>query len=115
MTTDATTQPSAGPPRLLVHYRKEVVPTMIKEFGFSNALSVPRVEKIVVNMGIKEGATDQKLMDHLQNELAMIVGQQPVVKSRNGVMGRSVHKLCWPCCDHKATVVLSKCGKVRVR
>ena len=46
---------------------------------------------------------------------ACCVGQQPVIKVRKGVLGRSVHKMCWPCCDFKATAVITACGDVRVR
>lgn len=43
------------------------------------------------------------------------LGQQPVVNVRKGIMGRSVHTLCWPCCGHKETAVITVCGDVRVR
>ena len=66
-------------PRLLEFYRKTVVPTMMKEFNFSSALAVPRVEKIVVNMGVKEGQADNKLLEQVAVELAQITGQKPVI------------------------------------
>ena len=67
------------PSRLLEAYRKLVVPTMMKEFNYKNALAVPRVEKIVINMGVKEGATDIKILEQLASELAQIAGQHPVI------------------------------------
>ncbi|MDD5085480.1 MAG: 50S ribosomal protein L5 [Candidatus Omnitrophica bacterium] len=66
-------------PRLQERYEKQVVPAMIKEFGLKNALAVPRVQKVVVNMGIKEGAVDIKLIDQAREELTMIAGQRPVI------------------------------------
>ena len=68
----------AKPPRLLELYRTTIVPAMMKEFHHTNSLAVPRVEKIVVNMGIKEGAEDIKILEHLAHELAQITGQKPV-------------------------------------
>lgn len=67
------------PPRLLEMYRRTIVPTMAKEFNYTNLLAVPRLEKIVVNMGVKEGTADAKIMDHLAHELAQITGQKPVI------------------------------------
>ena len=69
----------AKPPRLLESYRKTVVPQLMEEFKHTNALSVPRLEKIVVNMGVKEGAADIKILEQLSMELASIVGQHPVI------------------------------------
>lgn len=69
----------SAPPKLLELYRKEIIPVMMKEFGFSNALAVPRVEKMAINMGIKEGLTDIKLLEHIAYELGQITGQKPVI------------------------------------
>src|SRR3990167_2030613 len=66
-------------PRLWELYRTAVVPTMMKEFHYKNAMAVPRVEKVVVNMGVKEGAEDIKILEHLGHELSQITGQKPVV------------------------------------
>ena len=66
-------------PRLLTIYRDQIVPAMMKEFSIANALAVPRIEKVVINMGVKEGTVDIKLLEQLQHELAMITGQQPVI------------------------------------
>ncbi len=66
-------------PRLLELYRKSVVPAMMKEFNYQNSMAVPRVEKIVINMGVKEGAADIKLLEHVAHELSQITGQKPLV------------------------------------
>ena len=66
-------------PRLLEFYRKTVVPSMMKEFHYQNALAVPRIDKVMVHMGAKEGATDNKLLEQLAIELAQITGQKPLV------------------------------------
>ena len=68
----------AKPPRLWEEYRKTVVPAMMKEFHYKNALAIPRIEKVVVNMGVKEGAVDIKALEQLSAELAQITGQHPV-------------------------------------
>jgi large subunit ribosomal protein L5 len=79
MVKEAVQQTLAKPPRLLGLYRNNVIPTMMKEFGYQNAMAVPRVEKLVINMGIKEGGTDIKLLEHVAHELSQITGQKPVV------------------------------------
>ncbi len=66
-------------PRLLNRYRKEVVPTLMKSEGYKNALEAPRLKKVVVNMGVKEGAQDIKILDQLAVELGRITGQKPLV------------------------------------
>lgn len=66
-------------PRLMKRYRDEVVPKMKKELGYTNLLAMPRMEKIVVNMGVKEGSTDIKIIDQAQEELAALTGQRPVI------------------------------------
>ncbi len=66
-------------PKLLELYRATIVPTMMKEFHYKNALAVPKIEKIVINMGIKEGGEDIKILEHIAHELAQIAGQKPVI------------------------------------
>ena len=72
-------QTQSAPPRLLEFYRKEIVPVMMKEFGLKNVLAVPKVEKVVLNMGVKEGLADIKLIEHVAHELGQITGQKPVI------------------------------------
>ena len=65
--------------RLLERYRSEVVPALRERFGHTNPMDVPRLEKIVVNMGVGEGSRDFKLVEAAQQELALITGQRPVI------------------------------------
>jgi len=65
-------------PRLKRRYREEIIPAMIKKFGYKNVMQVPRLVKIVLNMGIGEAARDIKLLDAAERELALIAGQKPV-------------------------------------
>ena len=72
-----TTAPAQA--TLYQFYKKEVVPQMMKKFGFTNALEVPRLEKIVVNMGVGKGAEDIKIVEQAQGELSLITGQHAVI------------------------------------
>jgi large subunit ribosomal protein L5 len=65
--------------RLQEHYEKVVKPSLMKEFGYSNPMQVPKLEKIVINMGVGEGTQDGKKVDAAANELAVISGQRAVV------------------------------------
>src|SRR3989338_10822308 len=60
-------------------YQKQIVPQMMKKFGYKNALAVPRLEKIVVNMGVGKGAEDIKIVEAAANELTTITGQRAVI------------------------------------
>jgi large subunit ribosomal protein L5 len=65
--------------RLQEQYEKEVKPALMKEFGYANSLQVPKIDKIVINMGVGEGTQDAKKVDAAVNDLAVISGQKPVV------------------------------------
>jgi large subunit ribosomal protein L5 len=65
--------------RLKEHYEKTARPALMKEFGYKNPFEVPRLEKIVLNMGVGEAAQDSKKVDVAAAELAAITGQRPVV------------------------------------
>jgi len=65
--------------RMKTKYREEVVPALTKQYGYSNVMQVPRLEKIVVNRGAGDAAQEAKLMDSYVAELATITGQKPVV------------------------------------
>lgn len=65
--------------RLKEHYRKTVVPALIKEFGYNNIMAVPKLEKITINMGVGEATQNPKLLDGAVRELAQITGQRPVI------------------------------------
>jgi large subunit ribosomal protein L5 len=60
-------------------YQKQIVPAMMKKFGFTNPLQVPRIEKVVVNMGVGKGAEDIKIVEAAANELTTITGQRAVI------------------------------------
>ena len=66
-------------PRLRDKYAKEVVPALMKRFGYTNLMQVPRLEKIVVNMGLGEAVANPKIIDAAVQELGVITGQRPVV------------------------------------
>jgi len=65
--------------RLKERYQKEVAPAIAKEFSITNPMAVPRVEKIVINMGIGEAIANAKILDTAADELRAIVGQKPVI------------------------------------
>ena len=65
--------------RLLTKYREETVPALLKRFGYKNVLQVPKLRKIVVNMGVGDGLKDAKLMDAAVGDLTTITGQRPVI------------------------------------
>ena len=67
-------------PRLLERYRKDVVPKLSKEFSYQNVHQVPRLTKIVVNVGLGEATQNPKLLDGAVTELAAITGQKPSVR-----------------------------------
>jgi large subunit ribosomal protein L5 len=72
--------------RLKEYYRGEVIPALIKEFKYKSKMEVPKLEKIVVNMGLGEAIQNIKIIDNAVQELSMIVGQRPVVtKARKSI------------------------------
>src|SRR2546425_13329433 len=66
--------------RLKEKYQKEVVPALTKEFGYKNVMAVPRIDKVVVNMGLGEATSNAKIVDMGADELARITGQKPVTR-----------------------------------
>ena len=66
--------------RVKEKYQKEVVPALTKEFGYKNVMAVPRLQKIVVNMGLGEATGNAKIIDTGADELARITGQKPVIR-----------------------------------
>jgi len=65
--------------RLKDYYLKTVVPALIKEFDYKNPMQVPKMQKIVVNMGLGEAISNVKIIDGAAQEMAMITGQKPVI------------------------------------
>ncbi len=75
-------------PRLKEKYEKEVVPALMKEFGYKNKHQVPKIVKIVVNMGLGEAVQNPKVIEFAMEDLRAITGQQPVVrKARRSIAG----------------------------
>ena len=69
-------------------YNKEIVSSLMKEYNYKTIMQVPRLEKIVINMGIGEGARDDKFIEAASKDLAAITGQKPVVtKARKSIAG----------------------------
>jgi len=66
-------------PRLKERYLKEICPELVKEFGFTNPMQLPRLTKVVVNMGLGEAIQNPKLIESCARELGQITGQKPVV------------------------------------
>ena len=65
--------------RLKETYRQEVVPALMKEFGYRNVMEVPRLEKIVVNIGLGEALQNPKALDSAASDVAAIAGQKPII------------------------------------
>ena len=65
--------------RLNEKYEKEIIPAMIEKFGYKNIMEVPKLEKIVINMGVGEAKENQKTLESAVNDLTIIAGQKPVL------------------------------------
>jgi large subunit ribosomal protein L5 len=73
-------------PRLQIYYEERVRPRLMEEFGFDNPMRVPRLEKIVLNVGLGEAPKNPKLLESIVQELTLITGQKPVVtKARKSI------------------------------
>lgn len=66
-------------PRLLAQFHAEIVPYLMKRFGYKNVMQVPRLEKIVLNMGVGDALENRKLLDMAMDEMAIIAGQRPAM------------------------------------
>ena len=84
--TEPTTREPRAVPRLKQRYRDEIAPALNTEFGFDNVMQIPRLVKVVVNMGVGDAARDSKLIDGATKDLAAITGQKPqVTKARKSI------------------------------
>jgi large subunit ribosomal protein L5 len=89
--TPAAPRPKDYKPRMKSHYEKVVREEMAKSFGYKNHMQIPKVEKIVLNMGVGEAVNDRKKVDSAAKDLGMIAGQRPVVtRARKSI---AVYKL----------------------
>ncbi len=75
-----TEAPAAGINRVKAYYAKEVVPALMKKFGYKSVMQVPRIEKIVINTGLGDIKDNQKSMQITENELKLITGQKPIYR-----------------------------------
>ena len=74
--------------RLKKYYNSNIVPELIKQFGYKSVMEVPRIEKITLNMGVGEAVADKKVIDHAVEDLRKISGQKPVVTvARKSIAG----------------------------
>ena len=79
--------------RMKERYQKEVVPALQKEFGYKNVMAVPKIHKVVVNMGLGEATSNAKIVDTGADELARITGQKPVTRrSKKSIAAFKVRK-----------------------
>ena len=82
--------------RLEKIYKEEVVPVLMKRFGYTNPMQVPKIQKITINMGVGEAATNKKVLENAVADLAKITGQQPIVtKTRVSVASFKIRD-GWP-------------------
>ena len=80
-------------PRMQQRYLDEVRPALQKEFGYANPMQVPKLDKIVINMGVGEAAGDQKKLDAAVGELMLIAGQKPVkTKAKKAIAGFKIRE-----------------------
>ena len=92
MTTTEPTTTEPGPekvlPRMQRHYREKVVPALRQEHGYTNPMTVPRLQKIVVNMGVGKAVENKNRREAATKDLVAITGQRPLVrKARVSVSG----------------------------
>jgi large subunit ribosomal protein L5 len=79
--------------RLKDIYTKEIAPALIKQFGYKSPMQVPRITKIVLNMGVGEAVGDKKILDNAVGDMQKIAGQKPVVtKARKAIAGFKIRE-----------------------
>ena len=80
-------------PRLLVHYREQVFPALMQEFGYRNVMQAPRLQKVVLNVGLGEALTNNRAIEAATGDLTAITGQKPVVtRARESIAGFKVRE-----------------------
>jgi large subunit ribosomal protein L5 len=81
------------PARLKEIYKKEVVPALTKQFGYTSQMQVPRLTKVVLNMGVGEATADKKILDNAVGDMTKISGQKPVItKARKAIAGFKIRE-----------------------
>lgn len=82
--------------RLEEHYRKKVIPELMKKFGYTNPMQVPRIVKITLNMGVGEAMADKKVIEHAVSDMQKIAGQKPLTtRARKSIANFKVREN-WP-------------------
>jgi len=82
--------------RLEEHYRKNVVPELMKKFGYANPMQVPRITKITLNMGVGEAMADKKIIENAASDMEKISGQKPLItRARKSIANFKVREN-WP-------------------
>jgi len=79
--------------RLQQIYRETIVPQLVTQFGYKSVMQVPRIDKIVLNMGVGEAVADKKVMDNAVGDMTKIAGQKPIVtKARKAIAGFKIRE-----------------------
>lgn len=79
--------------RLKEKYKQEVVPSLMKKYQYKSIMEVPRLEKIIVNMGVGDALTNSKFLDAAVSDLTLITGQKPVItKAKKSIAGFKLHE-----------------------
>jgi large subunit ribosomal protein L5 len=79
--------------RLLTQYKDNIVPDLMKKFGYTSVMQVPRISKITLNMGVDEAVADKKIMENAVGDITKIAGQKPVVtKAKKAIAGFKIRK-----------------------
>ena len=79
--------------RLQQQYKEKIVPDLMKKFGFTSVMQVPRITKVTLNMGVSEAVADKKVMEHAVSDMSKIAGQKPVVtKSKKAIAGFKIRQ-----------------------
>ena len=89
----ATPEKPAAPARLKEIYKKEIVPALTQQFGYKSPMQVPRLSKIVLNMGVGEATGDKKILDNAVGDMTKLSGQKPVItKARKAIAGFKIRQ-----------------------
>ena len=85
--------PSGHAPRLVEHYKKQVIPAMMKQFNYKNSMQVPRLQKIVINCAVKDAVGNPKVLESAMADLLAITGQKPIMsRARKAIAAFKVRK-----------------------
>jgi len=82
--------------RLAEHYRKKVVPELMKKFGYTNPMQAPRITKITLNMGVGEAMADKKVIEHAVSDMQKISGQKPLITMSKKSIANFKVRENWP-------------------